>query len=285
MDENITNGFSEAGEESDLFLPEGWTAEMELFDGSFQGEETEPAGGQTGASSPEETVPAEGPAEPPASTTDGDVPAGPETGSAGSAPRTTGADRSGAGTLKFSAVIDHARQEVELPESQLPDLYQKAQVTERVQSRLRQIAPAYRRVEDTARELGYESVDQMLEGLRGGGAAPERERGEEDGSAPEKGAGRDYRGELTALKARYPDLRQVPDQVVLDSNGPLTESYARYEARQRQAELQALRLENQRLRANADAASRAPVRGVSGGGATDTRPEDPFIRGFEADEW
>ena len=44
-------------------------------------------------------------------------------------------------------------------------------------------------------------------------------------------------------------------------------------------ELERLRQENEILRQNAEAASRAPV---SGGGDTDTEPEDLFLRGFNA---
>ena len=45
-----------------------------------------------------------------------------------------------------------------------------------------------------------------------------------------------------------------------------------------------LRRENEILRQNAEATQRAPVQGVSGGGAV-AAPVDDFIRGFDSDTW
>ncbi|MBQ6986912.1 MAG: hypothetical protein IJQ25_08005 [Oscillibacter sp.] len=45
-----------------------------------------------------------------------------------------------------------------------------------------------------------------------------------------------------------------------------------------------LRRENEILRHNADIAQRAPVQGVSGGGAV-AAPVDDFTRGFDSDTW
>ena len=43
--------------------------------------------------------------------------------------------------------------------------------------------------------------------------------------------------------------------------------------------------EREAMRQNAQTSLKAPVRGVYGGGATDTSPSDDFLAGFNADNW
>jgi len=63
----------------------------------------------------------------------------------------------------------------------------------------------------------------------------------------------------------------------------LTEAYNDFAKAQKQ-ETEALRKENRVLRQNARSAAQAPVRGVSRGGSVSCGPEDPFLKGFNA-EW
>ena len=51
----------------------------------------------------------------------------------------------------------------------------------------------------------------------------------------------------------------------------------------KKAEADKLRRENRILKQNEASAKQAPVKGVRGGGATDTKPEDDFLRGFNSD--
>ena len=84
-----------------------------------------------------------------------------------------------------------------------------------------------------------------------------------------------------------PELRgrELPEEVVQVCIGgqTLQEAYSGYAARQRQ-EADALRKENRILRQNAKAAAKAPIRGISRGGSVPARPEDAFLKGFQA-EW
>ena len=89
------------------------------------------------------------------------------------------------------------------------------------------------------------------------------------------------------LKAARPDLmgKQLPVEVIracTDGKNPkhLMVAYAEYELAQQKAEAEKLRKENEVLKQNAAAAARAPVSGVSGGGATNTVPDDDFMKGF-----
>ena len=200
----------------DLLLPEGWTEDEDLF------ADAAADGGEDGDALPPREEPAE------------------------TAP-TTGESTAASPKLRFTARVDHEDREVELDESELPALWQKAQATERAQRRLRELSEL--KEADAARDLGAEAEELLR-------VFPE------------------MRG------------RSIPTEVVLESlNGKrsLTAAFAAWNERQHRAELDRLRRENGRREAGKRAAERAPVRGVSGGGGPDTRPADPFLAGFDAE--
>lgn len=157
--------------------------------------------------------------------------------------------------LRFRARLDHEDRDVEIEPSELPAIWQKAQVTERVQAKLKKL------------------MDQSLND------------GQSDATpaAPK----RDYGLELRELWEAYPEQRgkDLPLEVVrAGAQGTrLTQAFAQFESRQTRAENARLREENRVLRQNAAAAARAPVRGTAGGAADG--PGDPFLDGFDADSW
>ncbi len=204
--------------------------------------------------------------------------------------------------LRFSATVDHQSREVELDEKDLPALYQKAQVTERAQAKLARMQPLYEQAQRTARQLGYASAEEMLSAAGGEAHGEKSSKPEapaisakqrsDQGIAPYAAPARDLKAEVEALLELRPELRQpgarLPDAVAAAyarGGRPLTLVYLDYEARQKKAEYDAILKENRKLKQNAEAASRAPVRGVSRGGSTDPKPnDDPFLRGFYAEE-
>ena len=208
--------------ETDVLLPEGWTEDEDLFaeGGAQSGEESAGVPITDGAAAdpvPQKDAEAEVP------TTDGPQEASQK--------------------LRFTARVDHQDRQIELDESDLPALYQKAQATE--------------------------SAKRRLQELRGG---------------------RDLGAEAEDLLAVFPQMqgRSIPTEVVLDSlngNKSLTAAFAAYTERQHQAELAALRKRSGRQGQNAAAAGRAPVRGVSAGGSTEQKAPDPFLAGFDSEDW
>lgn len=222
----------------------------------------------------------------------------------------------GPGKLKFKATVDHEDLDVELDETELPALYQKAQVTDRVQAKLANMQPIYNQAVRTAKILGYDTPEEMLKAAEDSFRDGEIEKLVNEGTnkdvaedyvrrkmqdaevkedtkpAEEKPAGRDFKAEVEALLDIRPDLKKpgtkLPDAVTeecVKSGRPLAVVYLEYEAKQEKAKYDALLKENKKLKQNAEAASRAPVRGVSRGGPVkDKNNDDPFLAGFNADD-
>ena len=107
----------------------------------------------------------------------------------------------------------------------------------------------------------------------------------EETAAAEAPAARDYDEEVQELFAARPELRggELPAEVLMACVGGkrLTDAYSDY-ARTLRQDADSLRKENRVLRQNAKAAAQAPVRGVTRGGGTNAKPEDAFLRGFNA---
>lgn len=99
---------------------------------------------------------------------------------------------------------------------------------------------------------------------------------------------RDFVQEVNQLKALYPDFKEMPDEVaVAVSNGAnLLTAYLAYREKQTTKAAASLKKENEVLKQNAASAAKAPVRGVTGGGATNTKPQNDFLKGFDSyGEW
>ena len=222
--------------------------------------------------------------------------------------------------LTFQATIDHTTSTIELDEADLPAIYQKAAVTDRVQAKLSKVTPIYNKAERAAKALGYESADEMLtaaldnyrdsevEKLVGEGT-PRRIAEDYVGrqldqnasnapveEVPDTPDGRDFRSEAILLLQLFPELKgkEIPDEVLkasIENNEPLAVTYKKYADEKakavndaNKAEAKKLKKDNKILKQNAEAASRAPVRGVARGGPVqDPEDDDPFLKGFNAD--
>lgn len=294
-------------EDDDVLLPDGWQEGDDIFaEDEWSGtagdarqtaqtsEET--TGGQEGAPTTEQPAPGDQTPADPAPTPE--QPAAPVSNK-----------------LKFKARVDRQDLDVEVDESELPALYQKAQVTDRVQARLARQAPAMEQLESMAKSMGHSDPVAFLNAMKDNYQRSEIRRLVGDGvheevakdmverrfvpqqqapatepeSVPAKSPTRDFDTEIAQLKAVYPDVLKnpIPKQVLgaaMDENHPkhLVAAYAEYMVGQHKAEAEKLRRENEVLKQNAAAAARAPVSGVTGGGPADEDPEDDFLKGFNS---
>lgn len=291
--------------EDDVLLPEGYAEGDDIF------ADSEEWTGEVEADAPE-TEP-EQPGEAPegdadeAPTTEPEAEPG-DNGEPEEAP-TTEQPKEEPHKLKFKARVDRNDVDVELDESDLPSVYQKAQVVDRVQAKLAKQTPILEQAERLSKALGFENFEAMLadaeknyrdteiQRLTEGGTPKEiaedyldrriasQPKAEE--SAPESPT-RDFTSEARDLVRARPDLagQKLPEEVVkacVAENKSLLVAYSEYEARQQKAEADKLRRENKILKQNEASAKQAPVKGVRGGGATDTKPEDDFLKGFYSD--
>ena len=116
---------------------------------------------------------------------------------------------------------------------------------------------------------------------------------QEADAAPQQ-SGRDYMPEINELLAVYPEMRnqKLPEEVVnaVKFGGErVLVAYSKYvkeqekaAKKQEKADKDRLQKENKVLKQNAEAAKRAPVRGVAKGGATGETESDPFLEGFKS---
>lgn len=224
--------------------------------------------------------------------------------------------------LKFTAKIDHNSEDVELDESELPTIYQKSRVADRLKDKLDKAQGFKDNADSLAKAMGYENADEMIKSagenfrqqkidelMEEGNipreiaedyvdrqmkqtavSAPRTEEKPQRGESEKPGDGSNgFAEQIRQLFETHPEARgkTLPDEVaracVAGEN--LVAAYERYQTQQSKAETEKLQKENRILKQNASAAAKAPVKGVSGGGKTDTSPKDPFLEGFDSDDW
>lgn len=214
-------------------------------------------------------------------------------------------------TIKFTDTFQGMSREVELKIDQLPHMYRMAQTADFVTRRTNEH-------EGKARALGYKGVDDMLAKVRTAMIESEVAALMDDNvheavardvvnrkypeyvapaqtqqrpampAAPAQPAqpARNLYNELGELFGSYPALRgqKIPQEVTDAAKGgkTLLNAYRDYLEQQRNEEAARLRKENATLKQNAAAAAKAPVRSVTEGGATDTKSEDTFLKGFNS---
>lgn len=98
---------------------------------------------------------------------------------------------------------------------------------------------------------------------------------------------RDFDAEIRQLKALYPEFKVMPNEVAkaVSEGANLLNAYVAYREKQTSKAAASLKKENEVLKHNAASAAKAPVRGVTGGGATNTKPQNDLLKGFEDDVW
>jgi len=297
-------------EDDEVWLPEGWApGDDVLADPSTWKGPADAQANEEGTS--EEVSEGEAPTTEPV--------AGDGQGAKAEALPTTQKEAEAPRKLKFQATIDHKTEDVEIDESELPTLYQKAKNLDRAQERTKKASATVGKLEKLAKALEYSDTDDFFSGTvdnlieqrknelisEGVHSAVAERMARQDyaellsdvkvSSVPS----RDFAAETQELLSAHPELgpsSPVPNEVVSDAARPggptLLQAYENYLAKKQasmkkteKAELDALRKENKTLKQNAEAASRAPVTSALKGGATKEMADDPFLKGFLDDSW
>lgn len=311
---NTINNITTADE--DVMLPEGYGEGDDIFaDPSTwtgAGPADEPAAAPA-AGEGKDTVKAGGDPAP----TPGQDPAGDAAGEGTESAPTPeqGGDPVPNKKFKLRARIDREESDVEMDESELPSVYQKAQNHDRMQGKVAQLQPIVEGFESMARSLGYENAQAMLEKARENYVTGEVNRLVDDGvhqevardmvqrrmeaaqqnqrreqeQAPTRAQNlRDFKAETAELLQARPELqgKALPDEVVkacVHKGKNLLVAYAEYETQQERAEAESLRQQIKILEQNAASAAKGPVKGTGGGGPADTKAGDPFLQGLDSD--
>lgn len=306
-------------EDNDMILPDGWTGEGDFFEWAGQNTEADELGKLLDDS--EKTEEGSGkPEKAPATGKDAGATDGSEAGE-GELPATETEPEIKPSVIRFEATVNHKKTPVELNESELPGLYEKAFAVDKYRNKLQAKNAELAEAELVSKMLGYGTVKEMLAAARASYENTEVEklvsekvhptiardtverkikelessvtktRKTADADATPDGAkaspgSRDFKPEVAQLLEAYPELKgkQVPQEVVDAAlkGQTLTVAYSQYRQRQMQAEFERLQKENQTLKQNAETAKRAPVRGVTRGGPTNEKADDPFLRGFNS---
>lgn len=95
---------------------------------------------------------------------------------------------------------------------------------------------------------------------------------------------RNFALEVEQLKALYPDIKEIPDEVArAASKGvPVLTAFLAYREQQSAKTAAALRAENNVLKQNAASAAKAPVKGITGGGTASAKKQSVYEDGFDA---
>ena len=93
--------------------------------------------------------------------------------------------------------------------------------------------------------------------------------------------------EIGQLKKLFKDFKEMPEEVALaHAEGvDLVTAYVAYRSQQSEKAAASLKKENEVLKQNAASAAKAPVKGITGGGATNTKPQHKLLDGFDDDTW
>ena len=190
--------------------------------------------------------------------------------------------------------VNHGKQDREvdinsMSDDELLERLQKAEAYDAM--REKQMKEQYRQVYQDQIDAGMtEAAARLIAASECGGKSyplSDDSSQEADRSVPDAPAQRDFVQEVQQLKALYPDFKETPDEVALavaEGTNLLT-AYVAYREKQTQQAAASLKRENEVLKHNAASAAKAPVRGVTGGGKTDTKPTDPFLKGLMDEGW
>lgn len=309
-------------EDEDAMLPEGYGADDDIFADpqKWTGERSDEGAGQSadgedgkGDGAEDAPTTAQETAQDVQGNDDADAPTTEQ-----DAPTTAQETAAAPNMLKFRAKYDSQETDVEVKESDLPGIWQKAQNHDRMQSRFNEQQTLIGELDAMARMMGYANARDMkdkaagayrdaeVQNLMSSTGVPERvakavvaqemqSRSAAPAAAPQTAPSaqaapvRNPQAEVAELLAAKPELygKQIPQEVFVASalgGKSLLAAYTEYEAAKSRSEAEKLRTENNIHKQNAANAAKAPVKGVaSGGAAKDKSGEDDFLRGFNSD--
>jgi hypothetical protein len=285
------------GDTIDPILPEGWSEGDDLFaDAVTEREIFEPDEAQSSNPVVEENEPEES-LEDLLPTTESDTGDGAAAEEDDDADVSDGTDEPIAPPSRILRMkVNHKEYDVDvnnMTDEELLERLQKADAFDAMKDS--QLKEKFRQVyEDQISQGMTDGVARMVASNATGGKTYNLEDGADDDTDSEPVAKtsdpepvKDFRAQVKQLKAIFPDFKSMPTEVMTayENGADLMSAYSAYRVREAEKASQAVKKENRILKQNAASAAKAPVRGVSGGGATGVKKENPFLKGFDSDRW
>lgn len=273
---------TETAEDTEALLPDGWTEKDDIFD---------PEAWSGKANTDQEKEPAAEKAEQSeAPTTDTEDSDADQSAGDGADTDTSGQTSPAAEPpLKtYRLKVNHEEKDVQLSDDEIVARLQKSYAYDDL--RERQDKEKYRTVYQDQIDKGMtEELAKLAASNSIGGKEYDLTDEEEPQKTTVPQSTLDLRNEIESIYTLFPSERgkQVPDEVATAmSNGEsLTKAYLKYMGAKDQAAVKSLKKENEVLKQNAASAAKAPIKGVTGGGPTGTKKEDPFLKGFQDTSW
>ena len=288
---------ADIGEEEEALLPSGWQEGNDFFDMEHWGESAEPAdeqaeGATDGTVTEEETGTDDAP------TTGEDEGATDQSAveeAEGEPSGQTETTEKPARILKLK--VNHEDREVNITDMTDDDLrtqLQKAAAFDALKDE--QTKAKYRQIVQDQISAGM--TKEIAELVASSACNGKSYTLEDDAPAPEAAPKqepavasvppvRDWNADVARLAKMRPDVKELPVEVhqAWLNGEDLVTAYLLHENRALRGSKAAVEKETKVLKQNAASAAKAPVRGVTGGGPTDTKPKSDFLKGFDSDEW
>lgn len=191
-------------------------------------------------------------------------------------------------TLKLK--VNHEEKTVDLnamSDDEIIALMQKGYAFDKVKDKERR--ETYDRVYQEELDLGMSERQARFAAEREAGGDYSKPEPDETASpnaeaTPTRSTERDVAEELRQLRILRPNVKAMPDEVtkMIAQGINVTQAYLAWEADKTLKAASSLKKENEILKQNAASAARAPVSGVTGGGATTGKAKSAFEAAFEA---
>jgi len=290
------------GDSIDPILPDGWKEGDDLFTDAPTGEDIFAADGQEDANAGSGENEAEEADDLGIPTTDDTDDAGPDAEDGAEDPVTDGSGEAVKPTSRILKLkVNHNEYEEDLndiSDEEVIARFQKAAAYDAMKEA--QNKAKFREVYDEEIQNGMtDSVAKMVASHAVGGktySLTDAEEGTTDTNTETSAApvtkespadARDFKSQVKQLKALFPDFKSMPEEVMqaYADGADLLSAYSAYRVQASEKAAKSIKKENQILKQNAASAAKAPVKGVSGGGSTNQKKEDPFLKGFDSDNW
>ena len=273
--------------DAEPFLPDGWDGKSDIFEGLVDEDAVVEGADELRVDAGLDELFNEGEEE--TITEEPEDAASPEQGAPTTEPEPASLESAPVSQRTLKLKVNHQEREVDvnaMSDEEIVALFQKGYAFDEVKNEERKAT--YDRVYQEELDLGMSERQAKYAAEReAGGDFSAPDEVEEETPAPESPAppptGRDVSEEIRQLRILRPNVKSIPDDVtkMIAQGINVTQAYLAWEADTTRKAAASLKRENEILKQNAASAARAPVTGVTGGGATTEKAQSSFDKALQ----